>query len=523
MRRSLICALFLFLEPILKFFFSFGCAVLSSIVFLLNPVLAKAQSLPKNGLAPTIEHLSSEPNANSFELGMLQTLRALEQTLQTRYEYGLGQSIPWLPVLRIGGALAPNPTPKPSDAGTLSDLMRQFVVDINAARTTLLSADPDEIDAFDLSLRDLWFDVDGNGRRTQSEDVTELLGALVIGRQAYSNFTNSDANDTPLSIRFDAADHAWLVAYTHMLSGFGHLFLAFDPEPVFQNLATQRTALVQAPTIPNTYDQSQLEADLSELEVQAAELKSQRDALQTKFDTARDTLRSLREQLRETPDGDEKDALEVAVETMQMDNQAMSQELNNLRRRERFIRNERQAIRAKQPSAIGDLQRMADQQSETIDAIFVLIQSLDQQPDVDHIRAVHENWMGMITHNRTFWSRLSQETDNEREWIPNATQTSLLPLTIPNGVPEAWQAILSDVEDVLKGNLLITHPLLPPGHGISIPAYVENPSPLSLVDWIHGISAYPYAAKGPRLTEQSWNAFQRLTNGNPSGFAIFFN
>ncbi|WP_317056265.1 hypothetical protein [Roseovarius rhodophyticola] len=503
----------------MKRFFLLGAAAFSLLSATALPL--QAQSLAEDGLAPTIERLSADPNANTFELGMLQTLRAVEKTLQTRYEYGIGQSVPMLPVLRIQGALTPNPNPKPSDTGTLSDIMRQFVEDMEVARTTLTSGD--DAPAFDLTLQDLWFDVDGNGQRARSENVTELLGALVIGGRAYREFSQSEAKDTPISVRFDAADHAWLAAYTHMLSGFGHLYLAFDPEPVFQKLEAERTALGNAPEIPNIYDQAQLEQELAALEAEEAEIKAETEALQESFNAKNDAYRTLYDEIREMPDGAEKDALQETADAMQTENRAMGRDLSDLRRSLQFIRNEKRAIEAKQPEAVGDMQRMAAQQAETIDFIYVLIRSLDQQPDADHIRAVRDNWMGMIAQNRVFWTRLAEETDNEREWIPNATQTSALPVEIPDGAPEAWQAILADIEAVLQGDLLITHPLLPPGHGISIPAYVEDPSPLSLLEWVHGIGAYRYAAKGPRLTAQSWNAFQRLTNGNPGGFAIFFN
>jgi len=163
------------------------------------------------------------------------------------------------------------------------------------------------------------------------------------------------------------------------------------------------------------------------------------------------------------------------------------------------------------------------QEKPAIDAIYVAIKALAQQPDATRIRAVHTHLTAMIAHNRVFWDRLAQEVDNDHEWIPNPSQSSVLPLTIPPRLATGWQAILKDIEAVLEGKLLIPHPALPEGYGVSLPAYVDDPTPLDLVNWLHGIGAYRHAAIGPRLSTQNWRTFQRLSLGNAGGFALLFN
>lgn len=172
---------------------------------------------------------------------------------------------------------------------------------------------------------------------------------------------------------------------------------------------------------------------------------------------------------------------------------------------------------------VGQLQRMARTQMASIDAVYVILAALQQQPDAERIRAAHADWLAMIAHNHSFWDRLAQEPDDDLEWIPNTTQTSALGIEIPQRVAEGWQAILADAEALLEGRLLIPHPLLPQGHGIDVTAYVADPAPLDPVDWVHGKGAYPYTARGPRITAQSWQAFQRLTRGNARGYAFFLN
>jgi len=88
---------------------------------------------------------------------------------------------------------------------------------------------------------------------------------------------------------------------------------------------------------------------------------------------------------------------------------------------------------------------------------------------------------------------------------------------------ETWQSILTEGEALLEGKLLIPHPLLPQGYGISLKLFAENPAPLELVGTVHGRSLYPFAAKGPTLSDINSSRFSRLTGGNAGGFALWFN
>jgi hypothetical protein len=488
---------------------------------------ATAQSseinLARDGLEKTIAKLSQDPVNNGFEIGMLQTLRAVEKTLQIRYEYGLGDSISGLPLLRLDIGDMRNPKPKLSTGGTLSDLVAGFVNGMGVARESLEQAETDGITPFDMDLRDVWFDVNSNGTHEEAESAFAILGPIILGRRAARDLTASEGSNQSLNIRFDVADHAWLLAYTHMLSGFGNLYLAFDPEPVLRDLADRRAALIDAPEIPNIYDPDIINAEIAALEAEAADIKARQAVVVAQITPYSDRRNEIYNQLGNSPDDAQKARLTEELEQMYTLLEPLEQKEQQLWQSTRLIRNEINAAKAKLYTAPGQLQMMGAQFQPAIDLAYVVITALAQQPDPARIRAAHEDWRAMISQNRNFWQLLALETDNEREWIPNASQTSALPLSIAPGLAEGWQNILNDVEAVLDGKLLISHPLLPEGYGISIPAYVADPAPLNIVNWLHGIGAYPYAARGPRLTDQSWQAFQRLAAGNAGGFALFFN
>ena len=57
----------------------------------------------------------------------------------------------------------------------------------------------------------------------------------------------------------------------------------------------------------------------------------------------------------------------------------------------------------------------------------------------------------------------------------------------------------------------------------NVAAWVNDPSPIDLLAWIHGSGAYKYVARGPVITAQNWRAFNRLTGGNAGLMALYLN
>lgn len=481
-------------------------------ICMIGAAAAQEAALAEVGLQKRIDALSQDAAAHGFELGMLSALRGVERSLQTRFEYGLGDQLMALPMLRMELG-ARNPRAREFTPETLSQMMRDVLADMQTARGYLQSATRvAEITPFVLTLQDVWFDVNSNGRREAGEDALEALGPLLLGRNMLRDMRESDVLAQPLSVRFDSADHAWLTAYTHMLSGFGALFLAFDPAPVLQDLGDKRAALAAAPEIPNIFDPEALAAEIDTLEQAQVALDASLSELRARERSLKDQLDALR---AEEP----RDGVAIARISAQI-NRLRAGEIRPLRAQQRSIRAEIAAANAKLTSGG---RGQFDQFRNDVDAIYVLLAALRQQPDAALISQTRAHWLAMIAQNKVFWAALAAETDNDREWIPNPAQSSALPVRVDANMARGWQAILQDAEDLLEGRLLLPHPLLPGDMGISLKAYAENPGSLDVIDWFQGIGAYPYAAKGPLITRQRWLAFQRLTGGNAAGFALFFN
>lgn len=188
------------------------------------------------GLSAAHQSVTNLPEgpARSFALGGLGFLAAIEHTLQIRYRQNADFGQLGLPVLRL--PLPPNPTPEPIRADLIRTIFQRIVDDMTAARQPLSDAVGDFGVIVDLNA--VWFDINENAQRDSGEDLLAVAAATLDLR------LGSDMPAT-LEIRFDAADAAWLAAYTHLLEGFGHLVLAFDPTDVMADVA-QSTLRMQA-------------------------------------------------------------------------------------------------------------------------------------------------------------------------------------------------------------------------------------------------------------------------------------
>ncbi len=394
-------------------------SVAAALMLLALPAAAQdrtdiAASLRDAGLAPTGAMLAALPDPDAterFALGGVRFLRAIEVTLQTRWRLGVNAARTELPILRL--PVPPNPAPEPFEPDDIGALFAGLIADLDAARAPLMTiADGDTV-ALPVALDDLWFDVNMNGVRDEGEALVNVAGLALTGRGL--------AGGTGARIVFDTADAAWLAAYTHFLSGFAELVLAFDPAgPI----------------------------------------------------------------------------AEVAAASERMDALAGDTPFRNA---------------------------MDMQFGQQVDRLMMVWLALKQQPDPAHTRAARAHLLKMIALNRLFWDRVATETDDAGEWIPNDAQTQALGLTVPPGTGERWQAVLDDAEALLNGEKLIPFWRMRSGAGLNLRRMLEDPAPIDLAAWAHGVGLLDYAEKGETVSRDAWLDFSRLVRGDEWMFVIFLN
>ncbi|CAN1208758.1 EF-hand domain-containing protein [Tumidithrix helvetica PCC 7403] len=137
---------------------------------------------------------------------------------------------------------------------------------------------------------------------------------------------------------------------------------------------------------------------------------------------------------------------------------------------------------------------------------------------LNHLKAVTQL-------SRKSWQAIVAETDNDREWLPNAKQTGVIPdVRISQEAIDSWQSFLNEADTLLSGKRLIPFWRSKDNKlGINLSRVFTEPRTMDLVLWVQGTAATPYLEKGKLTDFQVWNRLFNVFGGNLFGFAIWFN
>jgi hypothetical protein len=165
---------------------------------------------------------------------------------------------------------------------------------------------------------------------------------------------------------------------------------------------------------------------------------------------------------------------------------------------------------------------------EIMDAI-AMIHLIDfplEQPQ--RMRSALERLQRMISTSRQCWGALEAETDDDREWIPNPRQASVIGvgegLRVTPEMSAGWSEFLDEAEAILAGRKLV--PLWRGADrtlGVNIHRAFTEPQPFDLVLWLQGSAAKPYIEKGEITSAELWSRLQRAYGGRFFGYAFWFN
>ncbi|MFN6977397.1 MAG: hypothetical protein ACK4OP_04695 [Gemmobacter sp.] len=191
------------------------------------------------GLAATEAALTAEASPDdAARLGLagVRFLRGIERALQTRWTHGIAAERTEIPVLRL--PIPPNAAPEPFTPDLIAALFAALHGDMTSVQSVLA---PLPAGDFGVSLRlgDLWFDIDGNGARGPGEDVLAVAGLTL----SPAGLRRPGIALADVTVRFDAADAAWLLAYSHLLRAVAETVLALDTETAIAGVLADAQAL----------------------------------------------------------------------------------------------------------------------------------------------------------------------------------------------------------------------------------------------------------------------------------------
>lgn len=161
--------------------------------------------------------------------------------------------------------------------------------------------------------------------------------------------------------------------------------------------------------------------------------------------------------------------------------------------------------------------------TDVVDLLAMFVYTLEGQPDAARSRAAHAHFLAMIADNRTFWSRVARETDNDAEWIPNKNQTSALGIDFPAETGPMWLDVLAELDALLRGDLLIPHFTLGQDAGINLARLMQDPPPLDIVGLVQGGTLILYMERGPRISGQALARFDDMLLGDAPLFMLILN
>lgn len=217
---------------------------LALICFLASALPAASQTISAEigttGLAATETRLAALPtptDADRFALGGVRFLRGIEGALQLRWKTGLSEQVAMLPFLRL--PIPENPDAAALEPATIATLFANVSNAMDSAREPLADIAPRSDFGVEITLSDLWFDINANAVRDDGEDMLAVAGPMIMG---WAWADRDPATPAPI-IRFDSADAAWLSAYTNLLGGISNAILAYDPTAPITRTVNARTAM----------------------------------------------------------------------------------------------------------------------------------------------------------------------------------------------------------------------------------------------------------------------------------------
>lgn len=407
-----------------------------------------------------------------------------------------------LPMGQILGDLAlvpPNSNATPMTYAKLRDLLAAFSASMaNAEQTLALVGDR----AVKLPFRpfDIAIDLDQNGSIEEHERI--LVSLLGRGRQMRQDLFAEE-------LAFDTADASWLRGYANLLLATVNFMLAFDFERAYavgaHNLygdsatafgaeLARQAGLVRAP------DEVQAELD---------KVLEDIDTISRDTSNAKD-IRDLQQQIAElevTPGKAEtRRLLQEALQNMVANQTKHRDELNRLYAEQRRLSN----------------QLYGTGQGWIYDAIAFVHTLSFKVVEAKRLEAARLHLLQVMTLNQNTWRLVRAETDNDREWLPNAKQTAPFGSSpVTDEVIDSWLATTALAADVLEGRKLLPHPRFT--KGFNLRKLLQSAQHIDFVLLATGHDLVPYLEEGPMADAEAWSAITQPMGRDVGGYALWFN
>ena len=147
---------------------------------------------------------------------------------------------------------------------------------------------------------------------------------------------------------------------------------------------------------------------------------------------------------------------------------------------------------------------------------FPLVEPQRMTKIINHMKSV-------ISLSRQSWQSILAETDNDREWVPNPKQLSVIPqVRVREEMVSSWLKSLDEISTILEGKKNLPF-WRDDKLSINFAKIFTEPRAFDLVSWIQGTAATPYLEKGKITDERVWNEMLTAFGSDLFGFVVWFN
>ncbi len=395
-----------------------------------------------------------------------------------------------------------NPNAKPMTYETLRRLQTELVGDLAEAEATLARVGDR---AVKLPFQPFRVALDANRDGQLDERERSFLALLGVPGGTRSNaFREAE-------LAFDTADASWMRGYSHLLMASINALLAFDYRISYEAYAHSAFGLGATKLGRDLQSQASLARPRSAIETDLAALEAKLGAIGNAADISRQGF-ALRRALRELPRTSENDAERQRLQG-ELDALLLKQrEINRLYRDRQFLQ-----------------QELADRTNTTgrgygqiLDAVALIHTFSWPVADRNRLMAVRQHLLRVMQLNRNTWRLVRLETDDDREWLPSAAQTTPFGgRKLTDQIIDSWLATTALAEQVLNGEKLLPHPRFL--KGINMLKFFEKADRLDLVMLMTGHDLLPFLDTGEIVDRDTWRTITDPMGSQFANYAFWFN
>lgn len=152
--------------------------------------------------------------------------------------------------------------------------------------------------------------------------------------------------------------------------------------------------------------------------------------------------------------------------------------------------------------------------STGIDAsdVIALIHLIDLEVvEPGRMAEAREHLVTTVALAKEMWRWYDEETDDDREWIPNPDQeNAAIPgAEINPDMRDAWIRALGEAALLLEGEKLLRFWRGDGTRGVNVRRVFEEPRPFDLVLWVQGSAAAPYLEEGEFTEDGLWRDLEQ--------------